>query len=62
MTGGQGEHGPRWHEGYQLGLRDGLTGGLTLIYCDEQAEMAEGYWARRQAGLQQHDAAPEAGS
>ena len=64
MTGGQGEHGPRWHQGYRLGLRDGLTGGMTCI-CDggpETLDMAEGDWAVRQAGLQQREAAPEAGS
>jgi hypothetical protein len=64
MTGGQGGHGPRWYEGYQLGLRDGLTGRLTLI-CDggpETLEKAGGYWAGREAGLQQREAAREAGS
>jgi hypothetical protein len=64
MTSDQGDHGRRWQEGYQLGLRDGLTGGMTLI-CDggpETLEMVAGYWAGRQAGLQQREAAPEAGS
>jgi hypothetical protein len=62
MAGDQGEHGPRWHEGYQLGLRDALTGGITLI-CggEEAAEMTKGYWAGREAGLHQREAAPEAG-
>jgi hypothetical protein len=63
MTSGRGGHGPRWHEGYQLGLRDRLTDGLTLI-CDdgpETLDMVDGYWAGRQAGLQQHEAAPETG-
>jgi hypothetical protein len=62
MTGSHGGHGPRWHEGYQLGLRDALTGGLTFICCDEQAEMAKGYRVGREAGLQQREAAPEVGS
>jgi hypothetical protein len=64
MTRDQGEHGPRWHEGYQLGLRDGLTGAMTLI-CDggpETLERVDGYWAGWQAGLPQREAAPEAGS
>jgi hypothetical protein len=37
---------------------------MTLI-CDggpETLEMVDGYWAGRQAGLQQREAAPEAGS
>ena len=60
----QGEHGPYWSKGYQLGLRDGLTGGMTCI-CDgglETLDMVDGYWAGRQAGLQRREAAPEAGS
>jgi hypothetical protein len=64
MTRAQGEHGPRWYEGYQLGLRDALTGGMTCI-CGggpETREKVEGYWAGREAGLQQREAAPEAGS
>ena len=64
MTRDQGEHGPRWHEGYQLGLRDALTGGMTLI-CgagSDTLEKVEGYWAGREAGQQQREAAPEAGS
>ena len=64
MTRDQGEHGPSWYKGYQLGLRDALTGGMTLI-CGggpETLEKADGYWAGREAGLQQREAAPEAGS
>jgi hypothetical protein len=64
MTRDQGEHGPRWHEGYQLGLRDALTGSMTCILGDgpERLEKVEGYWAGREAGLQRREAAPEAGS
>jgi hypothetical protein len=64
MTRDQDEHGPRWHEGYQLGLRDALTGGMTLICggSPETLEKVEGYWAGREAGQQQREAAPEAGS
>jgi len=71
MADDQGQHGPRWHEGYELGLRDGLTGGATCI-CGggpQTLEMAWGYWAgreaglrQREAGLRQREAAPEAGS
>jgi hypothetical protein len=64
MTSDQGDQGRRWQEGYHLGLRDGLSGGMTLI-CDggsEKLEMVADYWAGRQAGLQQREAAPEAGS
>ena len=63
MASGQGGHGPRWHQGYQPGLRDGLTGAMTCI-CDgapETLDMAEGYRAGRETGLQQREAAPEAG-
>jgi hypothetical protein len=61
MTRDQDEHGPRWYEGYQLGLRDALTGSMTLI-CGgpETLEKVEGYWAGREAGLRQREAAPEA--
>jgi hypothetical protein len=63
MTHDQDEHGPRWHEGYQLGFRDALTGSMTLIGGGpETLEKVEGYWAGREAGLQQREAAPEAGS
>jgi hypothetical protein len=64
MTRGQGEHGPRWHEGYQLGFCDGLTGCMSFI-CDgdpQTLDMVEGYWAGWQAGLLRREAVPEAGS
>jgi hypothetical protein len=64
MTREQPEHGPRWYQGYQAGFRDALTGSMTCILGDgpERLEKFEGYWAGRQAALQQREAAPEAGS
>jgi hypothetical protein len=64
MTRDQDERGPRWYEGYQLGLRDALTGGMRCI-CGggpETLEKVEGYWAGREAGLHQREATLEAGS